>query len=113
MPPGINGIGAITMEITVKELKKKDIKILTGIFKKIGVENFNFDLKDKEAVGGKVLKLIVDKYDVIDLDLSKFISAVTNITAEQVEDLTLKELYAILKDIWKVNDIIGFLKSGS
>jgi len=101
------------MDITIRKIKKRDIKSITGIIKKIGVDFFNVDLTRKEEAGSKVIKTIIEKYDDVDVEISEFIANITNLSAEQVDDLDLDEFIQLLKDIWAKNNIMGFLKSGS
>ena len=101
------------MEITIRKIKKKDIKSITRMIKKIGVDFFNVDVDDKEKAGAKIIQILIEKYEIVDAELSEFISSITNLSTEQVEDLDIDEFIQLLKDVWAKNNIVGFLGSGS
>jgi len=99
------------MEITIRKIKKKDIKMITRLFKKIGLGLFNTEVSNKHEAGMKIIKTIIEKYEDIDVELTEFIEAITNLNAEQIEDLDVDAFTKLLKDIWAKNNIMGFIKS--
>lgn len=100
------------MNIAVRKLKFQEIGIVMAIIKKMNIDIMNIDFKNGEELITKIVNSLLNNYDEISPEVTKLISSVTKLTDEQIKELDIDEFIIILKDIWKVTNIMGLFKSG-
>lgn len=124
------------MEYSIRKPKATDLFVVSKIIKNVGLQNivdcFNCeelkeyyknlnsenktDFTDEQTMkaGGivimKVGELILDKMDVVQNDVFKFMAGLTNLSVKEIEDLPLSEFAEIFMKIVKEPDFADFIK---
>jgi hypothetical protein len=101
------------MEITVRELKGKDIFALSKIVKKINLDlsSLKIDKNDNFSTGISFLKAIFENLHLVEKEANDFFASLTGLTSAQVADLNINEYLGIVNKLKENKEILGFFKS--
>jgi hypothetical protein len=103
----------------MRELKLKDIYKLSAIIDKMQVKadlNKLMDDAKKQPdaqayIGGQMVMIIVSRLHMAQKEVSSFLADLTGKTVEQLEDLSIKEVAELFKELFGKNDMSGFFNS--
>ena len=103
----------------MRELKLKDIYKLSAIIDKMQVKadlNKLMDDAKKQPdaqayIGGQMVMIIVSRLHMAQKEVSSFLADLTGKTVEQLEDLSIKEVAELFKELFSKNDMSGFFNS--
>ena len=103
----------------MRELKLKDIYKLSAIIDKMQVKadlNKLMDDAKKQPdaqayIGGQMIMILVSRLHMAQKEVSSFLADLTGQTVEQLEDLSIKEVTELFKELFGKNDMSGFFNS--
>ena len=103
----------------MRELKLKDIYKLSAIIDKMQVKTDLNKLMDEAKqssdaqayIGGQMALILVSKLHMTQKEVSSFLADLTGKTVDELEDLNIKEVTNLFKELFNQNDMSGFFNS--
>jgi len=95
----------------MRKLKYKDIFPIARILKKIDFTEIPKEVKTKEQMGVWFLTKILNSLDLVETELTKWLSSLTGMPEKEIEELSLPELKTIFVEISQQEDLKSFFES--
>ena len=103
----------------MRELKLKDIYKLSHIIDKMQIKadiNKILDEAKKSPdaqayVGGQMALILVSKLHLAQKEVSSFLSELTDLKLDDIDDLNIPEAIKLFKELFNRNDMSGFFNS--
>ena len=103
----------------MRELKLKDIYRLSHIIDKMQIKVDLNKLMDEgkktpniqEYVGGQMALIIVSKLHLAQKEVSEFLSGLTEMKPDDIDNLSIPEAMKLFKELFNRNDMSGFFNS--
>jgi hypothetical protein len=103
----------------MRELKLKDIYKLSHIIDKMQIKaDINKILDDAKKspdaqayVGGQMALILVSKLHLAQKEMSVFLSDLTDLKPEEIDNLNMPEALQLFKDLFRKNDMSSFFNS--
>jgi hypothetical protein len=103
----------------MRELKLKDIYRLSAIIDKMQVKTDLNKLMDdakkqpdaQAYIGGQMIMILVSRLHMAQKEVSSFLADLTDKTVEELENLSIKEVSDLFKELFSKNDMSGFFNS--
>ena len=83
------------------------------MLKKIDFTNIPKELKSKEEIGAWILTKVMNNLDLIETDLTKWLSSLTGQSEKDIEELSLPEIKQLFTDLATENNLKSFFVSVS
>lgn len=103
----------------MRELKLKDIYKLSAIIDKMQVKaDLNKLMDDAKQqsdaqayIGGQMIMILISRLHMAQKEVSTFLADLTDKTAEELDNLSIKEVTNLFKELFSQNDMSGFFNS--
>jgi hypothetical protein len=95
----------------MRKLKYKDIFPVARILKKIDFTDIPKEVKTKEQMGVWFLTKILNSLDLVEKELTTWLSSLTGMVEKDVQELGLQELKNIFIEISQQEDLKSFFES--
>lgn len=112
-----------TPHLKMRALKAKDLFIMTSILSKINFKNIqecitpdiikSFQKKNSNAgvqLGISVASILLSSINLVEKDLYKFLAQLTDLTTEDIENISIAEFIQLIVDVIKKEEFSDFFK---